>query len=183
MISSQLDQSARISVADYDPSYIIGTVNALHPLGKDEALSQIDSYLRGPGKTNLCQGLFWVLRVLFEPPEGQSFPPVYIGQFNIPDPPHPAKLPRFPIVMLRDVPFLVVNNLVLGGKAEPVATHVAYFREHGTIRAKPLAPPERLDDIDEEFLQLWKANYGDAYADEALATIRTQVARLETAKE
>lgn len=172
---SLMDQAADMQFEDYHPTYVIQAVNSLQPLGKEQALEQVASYLESRGKGKGCYGLFWVLRVLFEVPLEEGFPPVRIGQPSIPTPADPEKLPRFPIVILRDVPFVVVRGYFLGGVPEPVEAHVAYFRTHGTLREQVLHPPASMDGVEEEFLGLWKAAYGDAYAAEALGTIKAQI--------
>lgn len=164
-------------VEAYNPSFVIEVVNALQWLGKEKALERIDSYLASRDK-KVVYGLFWVLRVLFEMPAGRGFPPVRIGQPTIPAPADPAKLPRFPIVMIRSIPFLAAERYVLGGKAEPVEVHLAEYRAHGALREQSLAPPASLDGIEEAFLQTWKAAYGEAYVQQALDAIRAQIARL-----
>lgn len=178
MSISLIDQVSSMSFEDYNPSYVIQAVNTLQPLGKEKALERLDSYLKSRYKGKDTYGLFWVLRVLFEVPAEHGFPPVSLGTPNIPPPADPEKLPRFPIVMLRDIPFLVVRGYILRGLPEPVEVHVAYFRTHGTLREQVLHPSASMEGIEEEFLQLWKAAYEDAYASEALKTIKTQIARL-----
>jgi hypothetical protein len=49
-------------------------------------------------------------------------------------------LPRSPILLLDDIPILLVSSYELAGPAEPPEEHVAYFKEHGRIRDKPLVP-------------------------------------------
>lgn len=179
MSVSLIDQASSMSFEDYNPAYVIQAVNALQPLGKEEALKRLDSYLESRDKGKDTYGLFWVLRVLFEIPAEPGFPPLGIGKHSLPPPADLGNLPRFPIVIVWDIPLLVVRGYYLGGLPEPVEAHVAYFRAHGTLREQPLAPPASLDGIEEEFLLRWKAAYGDAYASEALKTIKSQVAKLE----
>lgn len=179
MSTSLLNQVSSMSFEDYNPSYVIQAVNALQPLGKEKALERLDSYLksRDTGKDSL--GLFWLLRVLFEVPTEQGFPPVILGTPNIPPPADPGKFPRFPIVMLRDIPFLVVRGYILRGLPEPVEAHAYYFRTYGTIREQTLHPPASIQGIENEFLQLWKAAYESTYISEAMKTIKTQIAKID----
>ena len=174
-----LNRAASTRVEDYNPADVIAAVNALQPLGKEEALRRIDSFLESLGLEAYAHGLFWVLRVLFDLPAGQRFPPVVIGTPNIPAPADPEKLPRFPIVILRDIPFLVVRGYVLRGLPEPVDAHVRFFREHGVLRDRPLSPPASLEGIADEFSKLWTAAYAGAYAVEAMETFQRQLAKLE----
>jgi hypothetical protein len=167
-----------MAVEDYNPAHVMAAVNAMQPLGKEGALEQIVSYLESRNQWQAATGLFWVLRVLFEMPAGQRFPPVRIGQPDIPPPTDPEALPRFPIVMVREIPFLAVSGYVLGGLPESLTSHVDTFWIQGIIRKQPLMIPASLEGVEEEFLQVWKAAYGNAYITEALATIKAQIARL-----
>ena len=49
-------------------------------------------------------------------------------------------LPRFPIVIAGDVPFLITQWGGHSGPPQMPESHVAYFRKYGTLRAKPLMP-------------------------------------------
>ena len=172
-----LDQASTMHFEDYNPVYVIQAVNALQPLGKGKALERIESYLESRDKNKDAYGLFWVLRVLFEVPAKQGFPPARLGKPTIAPPAKPETLPRFPIAMIKDIPFLVIRGYFLRGLPEPVEAHVDYFRAHGSLREQVLAPPASMQDIEEVFLQKWKAAYGNAYTAEALETIKAQIAR------
>jgi hypothetical protein len=127
----------------YDPLAVIRIVNVLQPLGKDKALTAIDEYLRVASyfHSPAREGLFLVLRVLFDVPADPShMPHMYVGAPWPAAPEDPKRLPRFPIVLLDDVPLLLVSGYSLGGKAEQPASHVKYFRDNGRLRDRPLAP-------------------------------------------
>jgi len=171
-----LDVTARMRFEDYNPRRVIEAVNALQPLGKQKALATIKAYLDHRDSDKEATGLFWVLRVLFEMPQGQAFPPVRIGQPDISPPASSDALPRFPIVIVRDVPLLVVRGYALGGFPEPVATHLAYFQTHGTIRSAPLAPST--DGVTDEFVRVWKAAYGSSSPD-VLGLVSSQIAKMQ----
>jgi len=177
MIISLLERVSMMSVEEYNPRHVIKVVNALQPLGKEKALEVMESYLKTHAKATDTHGLFWVLRVLFDVPAQQGFPPVNIGTPDIPPPAVPGKLPRFPILILRDIPLLLVRGYVLFGFPEPADVHISYFRIHGTPRENRLEPPASLNGFDEEFLSLWQDAYGDAQSAQALETINIQLAR------
>src|SRR4051812_37061292 len=121
---STLDKAARMPLDEYNPDLVIDAVNALQPLGKQKALDAIKAYLAKAGNAgNAAVGLFWVLRTSFDLPAGQAFPPVRLGQPDVPPPASPDALPRFPIVVARDEPLLVVRGYALGGFPEPVTAH------------------------------------------------------------
>jgi hypothetical protein len=129
----------------YNPLPVIRVVNALLPLGKEKALAVIEEYLRvcSPWDSPAEEGLFLVLRVMFDVPKRGYMPPMYVGAPEPAGPEDPTRLPRFPILLCEDVPLLLVYGYCLGGEAEQAESHVAYFREHGgRLRARPLAPPD-----------------------------------------
>ena len=81
----------------YNPRAIIRIVNALQPLGKKRALAAVDEYLRvvSPHDRNPRDGLFLVLRVLFDVPK----PPGYMPRMLVgaPGPAEPEDREHWPI--------------------------------------------------------------------------------------
>jgi hypothetical protein len=129
----------------YNPRSVIRTVNALQPLGKEKALAAVAEYLRvSPGSfdAHAVDGMFLVLRTLFEIPNPPGHMPVMlVGQLSPRGPEDLTKIPRFPIYIQDDIPFLMVSGYSLFGQAEDPRKHLNYFREHGVIRSLPLVPP------------------------------------------
>ena len=127
----------------YDPLAVIRIVNALQPLGKEKALTAIDEYLRVATHFHSAarEGLFLVLRVLFEVPTDPGYmPKMGVGE-EMPSQPADAKrIPRFPILLEDDIPLLLVRGYNLGGEPERAERHVAYFRAKGTLRERRLTP-------------------------------------------
>ena len=81
-----------------------------------------------------------MLRTLFEVPNDPRYmPPMYVGAPGPEAPDNPKLLPRFPIVIEGDIPFLVVRGISCGGSGIP-ESHVRFFREVRDLRAKPLVP-------------------------------------------
>jgi hypothetical protein len=145
---SALALAASIQYADYRPHLVVDAVNELLGLGRDDALDAIAA--------EEGVGLFWVLRVLFDPP----LPPLRLGA---PVPPPPAgTLERYPIVLALDVPFLVVRGYDLAGKAQPVSAHVAALRENGRLRSEPLRPASDPEAVRAAFVAEWRRAFGDA---------------------
>jgi hypothetical protein len=121
----------------FDPLRVITIVNKLQPLGKDRALTTIEEYLRVASDldNDAREGLFLVLRSLFDVPAEGFMPRMHLGRPWPEEPKDRTLMPRFPIVLERDIPLLVVSGYTLIGAAEPVEDHVRYFRERGTLRA------------------------------------------------
>lgn len=127
----------------FDPLRVIQAVNALQPLGKADALAVIDEFLRvssvldDPGR----EGVFMVLRTLFDPPTGQALPPMMVGGPS-PAPKDERVFPRFPVVVVDDIPLTLTRGYILGGHAEQPEDHIRWYRTHATLRATPLHPPD-----------------------------------------
>src|SRR5262249_41157779 len=66
-----IDRAPEFDGDRYDPLPVIQIVNALQPLGKEKALAALEEYLRVDSHyhSGARQGLFLVLRVLFDVPE------------------------------------------------------------------------------------------------------------------
>lgn len=174
---STLDNAATMRFDDYNPSHIIDAVNALQPLGKQQSLATLRSYVAGRSGNDTL-GLFWVLRVLFEVPAGQVYPPVRLGQPDVSPPASPELLPQFPVVVIRDVPLLMVRSYLLGGFPDSVAAHLTYFETYGTIRSVPLVPPRSKEGLTDELARLWKTSYGSV-PPAVLELAGAQIARMQ----
>ncbi len=127
----------------YNPRTVIRAVNALLPLGKEKALATIEEFLRVASDWHNSgrDGVFLVLHTLFEVPNEPGYMPrMFVGAPSPPEPKDRKLLPRFPIAIEGDIPLLIVDGYSLNGYPEPPELHVKYFREHGTLRAEPLAP-------------------------------------------
>jgi hypothetical protein len=129
----------------YNPRKLIRAVNLLQPLGKVKALAVIDEYLRvtSDWHDDGREGLFLVLRTLFDVPDDPGHMPVMgVGAPSPSEPKDQKLLPRFPIAIEGDIPLLLVEGYMLAGSPEQVESHVAYFRQNGRVRAKPLVPTD-----------------------------------------
>lgn len=175
-----LVRAAPLGFEDYDPGVVIAAVNELQARGA-AALSTVDDFLAGWQGPAPAMGLFWVLRVLMDMPGEQPFPAVAIGTPTVDPPADPVRLPRFPIVVVDDVPFLTVRGYMLGGLAQPVEDHVLYYRLWGTVRSKPLAPPSCFDGLEERFRSRWDDAYDGSGPPEGPAVVSEQLARMGAA--
>ena len=180
-MATSLDQvlgtAARTDFARYRPRHVIDAVNALLPLGKDGALAAVEAWLAThDAGTQPHDGLFLVLRVLFEVPAHPGHqPPLHLGGTSPPPPPDPASLPHFPLVLIDDRPLLLVSGFALGGDTEPVSSHIRHFRANGTLRHKPLAPARPPDAVLDEFRAMYQRAYGASPPPHVLALIQAQL--------
>jgi hypothetical protein len=139
-----LDTAPVLQGSRYNPLSTIRIVNRLQRLGKEKALAAIDEYLRvtpAPLDSEANEGVFLVHRVLFDIPEPPGYMPVmWVGAPSPEAPKDPKLLPRFPIVIVDDVPILVIRGYDILAVPQRVEEHVAYFRKHGKLRANQLRP-------------------------------------------
>jgi len=176
-----LARASRADFADYDPRTVIDAVNALQPLDKDKALDAIEAHLsRVDLDADPHEGLFLVLRVLFEvPPEPGYHPPPLLGG-SMPAPPSDLRsLPLFPVVLIDDIPLMMVSGYELGGDAEPLSAHIGHFRATGHLRARPLEPKAPAGDLLDRFTALYQRAYGTAPSARELAFLQRQLDRLK----
>jgi hypothetical protein len=126
----------------FDPRPLVAAVNALHPLGKPRALAVITEYLRvvSPWTRARTDGVFLVLRALFDPPAGSAHPVMHVGAPDLAPPADPLVLPAFPLVIVDEVPLLLVGGYMLGGLPEAPSAHLAWYRANGVLRRGPLRP-------------------------------------------
>lgn len=138
-----LDALGPLNMSAYDPVPVIAAVNHLQPMGKAKGTAAIRAWLkaRRAAKAEPPTAIFAVLRVLFAPKAKVVLRPPRLGA------PVPAStdqeiahLPRFPILMLDDVPLCVVEGYTLGGLAEPASMYLDYLEKEGQWAPSPLAP-------------------------------------------
>jgi hypothetical protein len=150
-----LQRASSSDFTAYDPTAVIEAVNALIPLGKAGALAALDKFIAGRDLArDPHQGLFLVMRVLFD---AAPHPPLRLGGSRL-NPPDPATaLPRFPILMVEDVPLMLVDAYELAGLPEQLSTHLDYYLQHGELIA-PLRPAKV--DRRAAFVQRFQQAYG-----------------------
>lgn len=140
-----IDRLPGLLGGEYNPLRMIQLVNALQPLGKQKALAVIDEYLRvADADDSGVHGVFLLLRVLFDVPEDPGFmPDMCLGSVWFLKPRTNDKaMPRFPIFLQDDIPFLLAGYGSLDGLILPPLNDVEYFRRVGKIRSRPLTPPD-----------------------------------------
>ncbi|MBC8029980.1 MAG: hypothetical protein H7Z16_07700 [Pyrinomonadaceae bacterium] len=175
-----LSAAASGDFAHYNPQHVINAVNALLPLGKDGALAAIESYLAKRNlETNPEEGLFLVLRILFEVPANPGYhPPMRLGGSSPPPPLALESLPHFPLVLIDDRPLMMVSGFVLGGDAEPITMHIHHFRATGTLRGKALSPSQSPSSVLDQFQAIYKRAYGEPPSQHEAALIKAQLSNI-----
>ena len=141
-----IDRAPALVGHKYNPRPVIEIVNALQGLGKSKALAVISEYLRVASvfHSDARQGLFVVLRVLFDVPTKTGYHPrMYVGAPSPRTPKDPKSAPRFPVHLTGDVPLLLVAGYLLMGMAERVERHVKHYKKSGRLRGRPLRPTSK----------------------------------------
>jgi hypothetical protein len=124
-----------------DPLHLIRAANYLQPLGKAKALAIIGEYARIHDVAVDETWLFLLLRTLFDIPRRPGYmPPMFIGGMSPAPPQDLTRIPRFPIVIVDDIPFSLLWGVTILGREPHVSPHVEYFEKHGTIRVRKLQP-------------------------------------------
>jgi len=149
-VRRHLDAVGPLAGGSFHPGRALTAMQALMELPEADRVPLLRQYAKT--RIGVPEGVFAVVRALVEVPSkdqaaspwpgvlqpGHLRPPALGG----PSPAQPDDLtmvPRWPVVMLEDVPLVVVSDYVLGGKAEPLAMHLEGLEE-ATWRTKPLSP-------------------------------------------
>jgi hypothetical protein len=128
---------------NHDPLRIIRVTNYLQPLRKSKALAIIGEYARVRDDDTDETWLFFLLRTLFDVPSPPGYmPDMHIGALDPSPPEDRTRAPRFPVVIIDDVPFSMLDGAMGAGTPQPVSEHVEYFQKHGTFRGSKLRPAD-----------------------------------------
>lgn len=177
-VPASLARVAATSFDDYSPALVAAAVNDLRPLGAAAALAAIrgagTSVPPPPGAT----GLLWAARVLFDLPDGVAFPRVRLGTPVVAPPRELAEIPRFPVLLEQDVPFLLVRGYELAGLPESLDDHLAVYDDAGTVREAALDPAAPSADLERAVLARWAAAHAGATAPDVADLVAAQLARL-----
>lgn len=131
---------------DFDPTAMIITVNTLQKMGKDGAIGKLKEYIealeqRDHFGTMGFGGVFWIIRILFEPVDLTFRIPVPRIYANSVTGQAAEGWPLNPIVILDDIPFRFVGGGIGGsGMPEHPLSHIDFAQRYCVIRDAPLAP-------------------------------------------
>ncbi len=164
----------------FDPGSYIRAVNILHQESKSEVIEQFRDYVNSLEMSGIGDNVFFLLRLLFEPENGRTFPsvpmgkPVDSGEANL------ANFPLYPLALVQDVPLLISSGYILGGKPGSPLGHIAFCEVNCQLRAKDLRPPENPLGLADELINslIWYQKTEGYEGEEKLATLRAQLLRL-----
>jgi hypothetical protein len=178
-----LDRTPRACGLTYNPRDLIKVVNSLVPIGKARALAVISEYLRvAPEWPKEPDGICLVLRVLFNVPASQGYIPAPLLGSPWPETPMAhERIPRFPMVVLEDVPLMLVSEYgVLGTPV--IAPDLDFFRRNCEIRSNPLRPTNQPFIVLEKLIQskqwIYSADRDDSESSAGRILLINQLLRL-----
>lgn len=132
---------------EFSPRAMIGAVNTLRMLGKDVAFAVIEEYLRL--ETSECldidasERVLLLARVLFDMPKTtDSWPEFMAGASSPPPPRDRTAVPRFPIIVVDDVPLCIVSGYASVGPAESPEADLAVYKRRAILPKRLLVPPD-----------------------------------------
>lgn len=131
----------------FDPSTYVGAVNELLPLGKAAVLDGLTTVASGGTDLEHTVRIMFLLRLLFVKSDGAPFPPMRVGAPTDVAGAPLEKFPRYPLVLEKDVPLLMISGFELGGFPEPAQPHIQHCRDHAELRADKLTPPKDLSTV------------------------------------
>jgi hypothetical protein len=134
----------RLATGDLNPRDTLAAINTLYPMGKKTGVALMAEYLDVSFNWAWTQdeGLFLVMRGLFEPPPvTQGAPETRIaygrGSFGVVEPGYfrppaiavatwadPKAFPRFPLVIIDDIPLVPTWRVGMGGRPESASAHL-----------------------------------------------------------
>jgi hypothetical protein len=130
----------------FDTLAYVKVVNTLQPYRKEQVLAVVNEYFR------VCEfgedNVLLMLRILFDPPNRRSFFPPHSSDNDVSFPPWPsdkAKVPRYPLVIIEDVPICIICGSPDGSiwsDGSYIRRFLNYLEKEGQIRKKPLRPPD-----------------------------------------
>jgi hypothetical protein len=121
----------------FNPRPLIQVVNRLHGRGREGALEFL--YERSGSGGAQAENVLLAARLLFEPSPGKALPPLELGKPDLED---PGKFPLFPLVLYRDIPFLLITGYILGGQLRPPTAYLETCEREAIFRLAPLRPDD-----------------------------------------
>lgn len=150
----------------YSPLPLIRAVNGFQSMGKDRALAAMVEYVRSAKDPALddVQSLFLVLLCLFDIPNPPGhMPEIPFGASQPPGPVDQRLVPRFPLVLLEDIPLLLYMGTEYAGETSSTKPFLTQLQKFGQIRSRPLHPSDNpfavLDSLRASPQWLWGRAY------------------------
>lgn len=154
---------------DFDPLALIRVVNTLQPAGTKKALAALEEYYRVSGQHS--HSVLFIFRILFDVPDDPGYLPPFIHGRDDREPLDRKRVPRYPMVLIYDVPLLMYSTIgegsliTVSSEIYPPARKLLEEtrKQRIKVRTKPLRPPDNPLDLLERFEQSPQWLYGGDY--------------------
>ncbi len=150
----------QLSPETFNPAAILKTANKLIAIGNQDAYASLMAYAAKPRDPKSWQDriyrdyyIAWLCLLIYDPKPGSflrvpafggpQFPPIenYTRDKGM----ESRDWPRFPLVVVQNVPFLLVRGYILFGVAEPGSEFLKDYQAHGVFRTTAYPIPTRAD--------------------------------------
>jgi hypothetical protein len=143
-----INQASQWQGQDGRTEHLIHAVNALHALGKEQALARMREYIVMTQTPPIEWWYFderpvvaWIATLLFEPIEHETLlPPLFGGGYAEDDSAYYENWPQFPWAVVHDVPFQIQFFDELGEQGYEIPLHLDWVERHCVLREEPLQP-------------------------------------------
>jgi hypothetical protein len=175
-----LDESPGPDSTAFDPKIVVRIVNRLQPLGKTKALAAIQEFTRIKPDSESWRGMHLILRALFDVPESGHFPGIHVGATSPERPADANLIPRFPLVIVDDIPLLLPLFYYGAGGVDGrgVPPDFAFFRDSCSLRQRPLMPTARPFSVLERIMESKQWIYSPSASNWAEAGLVRQLCKL-----
>jgi hypothetical protein len=153
LISSWMNGLSGFSGLSFNPQPLIQIVNHLLDLGFVDSLEILFS-LVDEMTFSLQENVLLIARTLYlSTDENVSLPVLDLGLPDIEPPQNIAYFPKYPLLIYKDLPLLLVGGYIAGGEALPPSVYLEWCADHGRLQPKPLQPPSNPLSVTEGFYQ------------------------------
>lgn len=127
---------------NHNPAKLIQITNALYSLGKENSIVILELFDGLLPPRNFTDVHYLIPRILFDVPEDPGYLPGMLIGASLTVPNSGIKeLPRFPIILIDDVPLELYGPFfILAGVRQTFPDYIKDFREKGIFRKLPLRP-------------------------------------------
>jgi hypothetical protein len=134
-LSLLLDSVYAMKPGRYNPEVLIDCANRLVSLEKDSVIVAIKSAFERGNSDSEGYGLFLLLQLVFELPADKAYPEMHFGKPDIKPSLSALRANRYPLLLVNNIPFLVVQNTFMTGPGDSVDEHLSFYRKFGKVTA------------------------------------------------
>ena len=155
-----IEDDASPDPGQFDPLLTVRAVNAVLSLPAETRAAAVREYFRVGG-----QGSIGFVRMLFDLPDVPGYMPMpSIGDVTPAPPRDLSTFPRFPFVLVDDVPVDATASVALTGLPEPPSMHFGTLSMICRMRETPLRPTDRPWEVLEDFQESPAWLFGTTYS-------------------